>query len=55
MKVCGECNYVEHWGTQCELVCPNCDEKYMQVIFYQKSACKSDSTWLDSSQEKGDE
>lgn len=43
MKVCEDCGYVEYWGVQENLVCPNCDQEFMQVFFAEKTACVSDS------------
>lgn len=43
MKICNDCGYVEYWGVQAALVCPNCSEVYMEVFFSEKTACNSDS------------
>lgn len=31
MKHCKTCGYIEYWGTQAQLVCPNCDERFLEV------------------------
>lgn len=32
MKVCIPCGYVEYWGNQEQLLCPNCEERFMQIL-----------------------
>lgn len=52
MKICNTCGYVEYWGSQAELVCPNCDEAIMRVRWkeknLQKYACKNEINLKDS-------
>ena len=46
MKICPKCGYVEHWGSQKDLVCENCDQEYLEAYnkIFPESACNSDSS-----------